>query len=83
MMGCDYLYMVHAVLLRVCTQFYCVKELCHICAFCSYYYPHRTVIILRKTHAAVEVHHIVSEAPHLRSIPHPRTGFGGNKSPTR
>ena len=31
------------------------------------------------SHAAVEVHHISSEAPHLRrsSIPHPKTDFGG------
>ena len=47
MMGCAYLYMVHVVLLRVCTQFYYVKELCNTCAYGSNYYPHRTVIILR------------------------------------
>ena len=48
-MGCAYLYMVHVVLLRVCTQFYSVYEICNTCAFCSYCYPHRTVIILRNT----------------------------------
>ena len=31
-----YMYMVRVVLLRVCSQFYYVKELCNICAFCSY-----------------------------------------------
>ena len=46
-MGCAYLYMVRVVLLRVCTQFHDVWELCNICVFGSYYYPHRIVIILR------------------------------------
>ena len=35
MMGCAYLYMVSVVLLRVCTQFYCVQELRNVSAFYS------------------------------------------------
>ena len=34
------------VLLRICTQFYDVLELCNICDFCSYCYLHRNVIIV-------------------------------------
>ena len=41
--------MVHVLLLRVCTQFYYVQELCDIFGFGSYFYPHKTVIILRNT----------------------------------
>ena len=42
MMRCAYLFNVYVALLRVYTQFYYVQELCNICAFGSYYYPHRT-----------------------------------------
>ena len=40
--------MVHAVLLRFCIQF-TRNYVIFICAFGTYYYPHKTVIILRNT----------------------------------
>ena len=43
--GIAYLYMLHVILLRVCTQFYYVQELCNVYVFASHYYPHSTVII--------------------------------------
>ena len=50
MMGCAYSYMVQVELLRVCTQFYygtCRNYVVFV--LFAHYYPHRTVIILRKT----------------------------------
>ena len=49
MVGCAYLCMVHVVLLRVCTQFTTCRNDVIFVLFGSYYYPHRTVIILRNT----------------------------------